>query len=375
MAGQKVFCFVGETKVIIAILELIEKATQILSFQKKTLFLHSISAIMRINTIIIRRLDSFIKKNIIKEQYPLLTSFSLKQRKRDGAIGVVYMLHHITKKNPNGIPTNEDLKVSPDFLEMMILKYQKHGFDFLSLDQLYAISSSGIKPKCPFVAFTIDDGYLDNYTEALPIFEKYEVPFAVFVATDFIDKKAILWWDSIEDLLLTHGKVVTGDGCCYPSSTYQERWDSFRYLRERILNLNQNRLEEELNILFSNYNIDWLEPIRQQGMSWEQVKVLAKHPLCTIGGHTVSHPSLSILPTELAKCEIQEGIEKLEQSISQPVHYFAFPYGTPNEVGEREFRIVSDLGVKLAFMAHQGCITIDNVAEMTHLPRVYFRES
>ena len=237
------------------------------------------------------------------------------------------------------------------------------------------MSLSGIKPNRPFVAFTIDDGYLDNYTEALPVFEKFEVPFAIFVATDFIDKRAILWWDCIENLLLSHDMVVTGDGQCYPCRTYQGRWDSFRFLRERILRLNQNRLEEELNRLFSYYDIDWYEPIKQKGMSWEQVKDLASHPLCTIGGHTVSHPSLSVLPVEIAKREIQEGIEKLEQAISQPVHYFAFPYGTPNEVGEREFQIVSELGIKLAFMAHRGCVTINNMKERMNLPRVYFLES
>lgn len=321
------------------------------------------------------RIERFYKQKIVCEQYPLLTSVNRKRLQANGALGLVYMLHHISEKDSSRIPTNEDLKVSPGFLEMMILKYQKRGFDFLSLDQLYAISLSGTKPNRPFVAFTIDDGYLDNYTEALPVFEKYEVPFAVFVATDFIEKRAILWWDCIEDLLLSHDKLVTNDGLCYPSSTYQERWDSFRFLRERILNLNQSRLVDELNILFSNYTIDWFEPIRRQGMSWEQVRVLARHPLCTIGGHTISHPSLKILSVEMVEREIKEGIEKLEKVTGKPVQYFAYPYGTYKEIGEREYQIVSELGIKLAFMAHQGCITIDNVTEMTHIPRVYFRES
>ena len=61
------------------------------------------------------------------EQYPMLTPVSKKKLMMAGAMGVVYMLHHISNKDPNGIPTNEDLKVSPAFLEKIILKYKKKG--------------------------------------------------------------------------------------------------------------------------------------------------------------------------------------------------------------------------------------------------------
>lgn len=330
---------------------------------------------MGIASFFIRRLDSFNKKAIIKEQYPLLTPFSRRLLKKEGAIGVVYMLHHVTKKNPKGIPTNEDLKVSPEFLEEVILKYKRRKFDFISLNELYAIISSNKLPERPFIVFTIDDGYLDNYTQALPIFENQHVPFTVFVATDFIDKKAILWWDSIESLIYANNCISISDGSCYPCITFQQRWDTFRILREKVLKLDPNNLQDELIKMFYKYNIDWLEPIRQKGLSWEQVKTLANHPLCTIGGHTVSHPPLTILTDEEAKREILEGIKKIEQVICQPVHYFAFPYGTPNEIGEREFQIVNKLDIKLAFMAHGGCITNDNIRNVTRLPRVYFRES
>ncbi len=337
--------------------------------------MHRVSGNMKIVASLIRQLDRFKKEKIIKEQYPMLTPLSWKQQKKEGVIGVVYMLHHIIKKNPEGIPTNEDLKVTPDFLDKIITKYKKRNVDFISLDELSEIVISRRIPDRPFVVFTIDDGYLDNYTQALPVFEHHNVPFAIFVATDFLDKKAILWWDCIENLILTNSCITISDGTCYPCDTFQQRWDTFRILREKILTLDQNNLQKELKLLFSKYDIDWLEPIKKQGMSWEQVKTLAKHPLCTIGGHTVSHPPLSVLSEEKAKREIQEGIIKLEQAICHPVKYLAFPFGTPNEIGEREFQIVAELGIKLAFMAHVGCITDANISNYTHLPRFYFHET
>ena len=323
---------------------------------------------------IVRRITSLYRRYVVMEDYPMLTSFSRNSLKKEGAIGIVYMLHHICDKDPKRIPTNEDLKVSPSFLEKIILKYKKRGFDFLSLDDLYKLVMGHVRPKKPFVVFTIDDGYLDNFTNALPIFEKYSVPFCIFIATDFIDKKAILWWDTIEDLILSHESIAIDDGTVYPCTTFQQRWDTFRYLRERILKLDQSHIEEGLNRMFANYTIDWYKPIMQKGMSWEQVRHLANHPLCTIGGHTVSHPALNKLSCKEAKGEIQEGIMRLEKETGQSVNYFAYPYGTPNEISTREVSIIEELGIKMAFMAHQGCLKISNLKNSSQLPRVYFKE-
>ena len=324
---------------------------------------------------IVRKLDRYYQQKIVKDQYPMLTSLSRNKLLREGVIGLIFMLHHVTEKDPSRIPTNEDLKVSPSFLEKVILRYKKEGFDFLSLDQLYDFVSKDKFPNRPFIVFTIDDGYLDNYTKALPVFDLYQVPFAIFVATDFIDKKAILWWDSLEELLLTHDEVTTCDGKSYPCQSFQQRWDTFRYLRERVLNLNQDKLVEELDRLFSEYHIDWYAPIEQKGLSWNYVRELSEHPLCTIGGHTVSHPALNQLLVENAKSEIVDGIRKIEAVTQQKVHYFAYPYGTPNEIGEREYQIVADLDIRFAFMAHQGCLTQENIRDVVHLPRFYLHET
>lgn len=328
---------------------------------------------MRIIGNIKYKIQSFYRRRIVCEDYPLLTSTNRKEWLKRGTIGLVYMLHHVKKKNPNGIPTNEDLKVSPTFLEKIILSYQAKGFDIISLEELSVILTSTQKPRRPFVVFTIDDGYLDNYTNALPVFERHHVPFAIFVATDFIDKKAILWWDSIEDLIL-HNNIIETENGIYPCNTFQERWDTFRILREQILQLDQIQLSKSLNQIFSNYDIDWYKPIREKAMSWEQIKTLSKHPLCTIGGHTVTHPALNKLSDDDFRKEVRIGIEKLESITEQKINHFAYPYGSPNEIGEREYRLINEFNFKTSFIAYGGCITEENRNNITHLPRVYLHE-
>ena len=319
------------------------------------------------------RILSYLKTNIIREQYPMLTSMNRKDLQKKGAIGIVFMLHHIIKKNKKLIPTNEDLKVSPSFLENIIQKYKRKGFHFISLDQLSDIINTGRRPEHPFIAFTIDDGYLDNYTQALPVFERQQVPFTIFVATDFIDKKAILWWDILEDLILKNDSVIFG-GNKYQCQTFQEKWDVFRILREKILLFDQTKIEKELKEAFSSYDIDWYEPVCRQSMTWEQVKEISQHPLCTIGGHTVSHLALNKLSDQEFRKEIADGVNKLQSATGKPIQHFAYPYGSPNEIGEREYKLISEFNFKTVFTAYGGCITENNKHQITHLPRVYLHE-
>lgn len=319
------------------------------------------------------RIEQMGQTMIIQSQYPMLTSISRKRLQKNGVLGVVYMLHHISKKNPRGIPTNEELKVSPSFLNKLILKYKKEGIEFLSLDGIWDIINSKTKTSRPFVAFTIDDGYLDNYTYALPIFERHKVPFAIFVATDFIDQKAILWWDVLEDLVL-HNDIIQFNRQSYPCHTFQEKWDTFRIIRENILKFDQSQLIEILQKTFSDYHIDWYKPIREKAMTWGQVKELSQHPLCTIGGHTVSHPALNQLSDDDFRQEVKVGIEKLEKITGQKINHFAYPYGSPNEIGEREYHLINEFNFKTSFIAYGGCITEESQNNITHLPRVYLHE-
>ena len=320
-----------------------------------------------------QRIESSWQVRVVRTQYPMLTPISRIEWRKKKALGLVYMLHHITDKNPNGIPTNEDLKVSPTFLERIILSYKANGFDFISLDELPVILSSIQKLEDPFIAFTIDDGYLDNFTYALPIFERHQVPFAIFVATDFIDQKTILWWDVLEDLVL-HNDIIQFNRQSYPCHTFQEKWDTFRIIRQNILKFDQSQLIEILQKTFSDYHIDWYKPIREKAMTWGQVKELSQHPLCTIGGHTVSHPALNQLSDDDFRQEVKVGIEKLESITGKKINHFAYPYGSPNEIGEREYRLINEFNFKTSFIAYGGCITEENKNNITHLPRVYLHE-
>lgn len=306
---------------------------------------------------------------ILQKNYPLLNFYLRKKAMNKGALGVVLMLHRVAEYDKSRLVPNEDLKVSPAFLQNAIDKYRKAGFAFLSLDEVYDIITGKKKIDKPFIAFTLDDGYLDNYTTAYPIFKRNQIPFCIFVATDFPDKRAILWWISIENLILSNNDLQLSDGSTYICKTNQQKWDTFRLLREKILKLDQRNLLPSLQTLFANYQIDWLEPIQKMSMSWENIKELGEEPLCTIGGHTMSHPSFAPLALEDIKTEIEGGIKRLQSVINYDIHHFAYPYGSIKEDGEREYEFLKSFDFKIALVSFGGVITHNDINNLTHLPR------
>lgn len=313
-------------------------------------------------------LKDLIEYHVFQKRYPLLNRIYRRYSKGRKAKGVVLMLHRVCERVPGHVPNNEHLKISPDFLETVILKYKKAGFSFISLNQLYNIMSNKNNLDKPFVCFTIDDGYLDNFQNAYPIFKKYKIPFAIFVASDFPDKKAVLWWYVIEELIMKSSVLKLSDGSEYTCSTFQEKWDAFRFIREKVLQLDQQDLVNELNKLFANYVLDWQAPVQELAMDWEQIKALTQEPLCTIGSHTVSHVALNKLSLEDLDYEVMHGIQNIKSHTGYEPEYFAYPYGSDKENGDREYNYIRKSDIKMAFISHGGFVFSDSQIEQ--IPRV-----
>lgn len=263
---------------------------------------------------------------IFQTRYPLLNSLIREKRQKLGDIGIIFMLHRISQKDNTKLPPNENLKISPQKLQKTIDKYRLAGFDFVSLDDIYDHITNRIPFSSPFVAFTIDDGYADNFYNAYPIFKKNNIPFCIYLSTDFINKKAILWWFSIEELIINNESVLF-NGYKLECKTRQQKWDAFRIIREYIIKCNQKDLETILNKSFAEYQIDWHRPILDYGMNWEQICELSDDPLCTIGSHTKSHASIENLNEAQILEEIASANREIEQKTGNEVRHFSLPYG------------------------------------------------
>jgi len=266
------------------------------------------------------------------------------------AWGEILMLHRVVQKRSQ-LEANRQMEITPEFLEKTILNYQAKGYRFVSLDEVYEIVSKQKRLRQKFVCFTLDDGYADNYELAYPIFKKYNCPFAIYVATDFPDGKALLWWYVLEDILIKQNELILGDGSRYNCSTMKKKDEIFIALKQRIFDLPAKRVEQTLNQLLVHYQYSFEAKNKEQALSWDQIRLLGSDKLCTIASHTVIHGVLPNMGNEQLETELRDSKLKLEHCIQKKVEHFAYPYGAWNDFVLKQ---VTDAGYKTAVLANGG---------------------
>jgi peptidoglycan/xylan/chitin deacetylase (PgdA/CDA1 family) len=282
------------------------------------------------------------------------------------------MLHRCSPINKNNLSGNEHLKVSPEFLRAFLLE-QRKTHDFISLDDL-PLRGKGREHKRPFIIMTFDDGYLDNYQNALPVFNELKVPWTVYISNCFPNRTAFLWWYMLEDIVLNNETIELSGGERFFCKTKPEKEKIFLELRELILKQNQESLPAGFLKMFSNYPLDppWYN--KNLCLSWEMIKEMAESDYCTIAGHTMNHKILNQLSFRDLEYEIMEGKRELETRLQKPVRHFSYPFGTLNEVGPREIKFAASCGFATVCFAFGGPITSKNINKKTELPRIFFGE-
>ncbi len=107
---------------------------------------------------------------------------------------------------------------------------------------------------------------------------------------------------------------------------------------------------------------------RFQLLRLPELKQLAEAEM-TVGAHTLSHPVLTEQSVELARAEIAECREALEESLGRQVWAIAYPFGDPASIGAREFKLAEEAGYDCGFVNVEG--VLDTVSSKFRLPRVH----
>ena len=288
----------------------------------------------------------------------------------------IFMLHRVSDWEKGHLFSNENMKITPKKLDEFLSYLESRNVQFYSLEDV-------AKQKVPIqqgkggIIFTMDDGYKDNLSEALPIFKRHNIPFAIFVTTDFPDKKAILWWYALEDLILAHDSLSLSNGKTYSCSTPEEKEKAFLEIRREILGLSQANLLQELNSLFEGYHVDWQSKNNDLCLSWEDIVSLKKEPLVTIGAHTAHHSNLKQLKTkDDVRKEVGNGIEVLKDRAGINASVFAYPFGSTNEVSSREIEELCQFSnIDCACLSYGGTVsTVPDGKMLKCLPRIMLTE-
>ncbi len=124
---------------------------------------------------------------------------------RDRYVVPILVYHHI------GTPSNNFfilLTVSKESFEYQMAFLRRKGFHAISFDRLIKGIQRGQTFARNTVVVQFDDGYLDNYTNALPILKKYEIPATIFLVSDLIGHaKGFVNWDQVKEME-AHGFII-----------------------------------------------------------------------------------------------------------------------------------------------------------------------
>ena len=282
--------------------------------------------------------------------------------------GVILMMHRVVPEGETcRLAGNRGLEITPGFLERLLVQFKQDGFEAVSLDRMHGMLT-GRERLVPFVVYTFDDGYRDNYERAYPLFQKHQVPFTVYVTTCFPDGEAVMWWYLLEDLLLERDSLVfsfEGSAYKYAIRTLAEKEEAFAGIRRLLMTLSPDRGRRLCEILFGDSVERLAGRCERLAMSWAHLVEMSRNPLVTIAAHSVSHGSFAYMEDHLAREEMEKSRKKLAERIQSPVRHFAYPYGdTPAT------QTMEDSGFLTCTTVRQSMVFKEHAARLFALPRV-----
>lgn len=198
---------------------------------------------------------------------------------------------------------------------------------------------------------TVDDGERSFVETALPVLEALDVPATLFVAPEVLASGRNYWFQELrllrqhvdDDAFRRH--IAACLGCNYAQLA---PYSVFALLKSLPL----AAIWEVIGALQQAYG---LAPAPPANISLEQVAALDRHPLVTIGAHSLTHPVLANESDGEAERQITGSLEQLAALLGRPVPYFAYPNGAAGlDYGPREQRFLAAAGVKLAFATDSG---------------------
>ena len=192
--------------------------------------------------------------------------------------------------------------------------------DPITLDD-WREAAAGRTPLPPRpVLITFDDGYRSVARIGGPILAAHKLPAVVFVCSDPIANRRLLWFDA----------VAARDG-----EAAVEQWKTCDYESWRTACAGSAPVDDD-------------DP--RAPMTVDDLVALDRSGRIEIGGHTSGHPILARASRDRQREEIAGNLDAIRRWTGRPVRAFAFPNGRPGvDYTETTTSILGDLGVDAAF--------------------------
>lgn len=288
------------------------------------------------------------------------------------------MYHGFTEKSESTGIENYQGKCLPIGKFRQQMMHVKEHYNALSLDEL--IQSLNEKKKLPAysVFITMDDGYESNYSLAYPILKEMNIPAAIFIATDFVYKRKMLWSDRIEYALNTSPRNECsinfgGKERVYRLSNDQLKIQCSDDVRTEMKKIRQEtrdtiieNIENSLGVRLENNE---KSPAIYRPLTPQQVLEMDKSGLIRIGSHTCSHFILSLCDAETIQKELVESKGIIEKETGHECRYFCYPIGGDGKYNSATRQALVEAGYQCGITTSAGMN--DTSADIFQLKRLH----
>lgn len=283
---------------------------------------------------------------------------------------VILIYHRVTdlKQDP------QLLAVSPANFDAQV-RHLKSNYNLLEVEEFKEIRLKKKPMPKRSVVVTFDDGYADNFLEAIPILERHKAQALFYISTSLIGTRRELWWDDLERIFLGEhslpAKLELGTEA-FATSSASERRSAYDQLHSIIKNsVNQERSQLlDYIVNWSGMPADGRETHRM--LTQEELRKLSDSPSAVIGAHTHTHPKLSVCTPAEQKAEISQSKEILESALQKRITHFSYPFGTSADFTIDTVAICKEIGFQMVCANNYGQVHSWN--DMFTMPRILVRD-
>jgi peptidoglycan/xylan/chitin deacetylase (PgdA/CDA1 family) len=223
-------------------------------------------------------------------------------------------------------------------------------YRFVAIDDVQGYFSGGqrFNGACHV---TFDDGDRSFVEVALPVLEALGVPATLFVAPGVLASGRAYWFQE-----LSHLRQHVDDNAIRRQVAAQMGWDYTQIAPYSIVALFKALpLAAMWEVIDALEQAHGLQPAPPANITLEEAARLDRHPLVTIGAHSLTHPVLRNESDAEAQRQIAGSVERLAALLGRPVRDFAYPNGAAGlDYGPREQAILRAAGIELAFATDSG---------------------
>ncbi len=254
------------------------------------------------------------------------------------------------------------------------LTWMSQHYQFVSMNTAADILEGMIDPIENAAVITFDDGYLNNFTIALPIMKELNIPGIFYVATGIVEDGGPFWFDRL-DYAVQMANATRARHEYENGSGRADLAESFGLLRDELkdqdisehefrktIEAEAGRLEEIAGCSLVGCRADPWAGIAD----WNVLAEAVKSSCAEIGSHSVNHSRLSHETSQRVMEEARLSKMAIENNIAQECLHFAYPNGAHNN---HTRSCISQSGYRTAVTSDVG--TNEVGADLFALKRVY----